>query len=628
MCGICGFIGVGSLADLNRMNAALTRRGPDEGATWTSPEHGVHLGHRRLSILDLAGGKQPMVTQDGALVIVFNGEIYNFLDLRSELIAKGYHFVTDHSDTEVLLHGYREWGAHLPTKLNGMWAFAIYDRERKTLFASRDRFGKKPFYYSQVGETVVFGSELSSVRLHPLVAGAGINRLALQKYFGYGYIPAPLSILAGVHKLPGGHSLFFDTQTRAVRVEKYWEFVIEPFTTLPRNPEAEWGEEIRRLLDAAVKRRLVADVPVGVFLSGGIDSSAVTALASRHVPAGRLKTFSIGFEEASFDESAYAAQVAKLFSTDHHCEVLSVSRAREQIPAIIAGLDEPMGDSSLLPTYLLSQFTRKHVTVALGGDAGDELFAGYDPFRAIKKAALYAKLVPRPVHEAIRFLAARMPVSHRNMSLDFKLKRTLRGLSFPSNLWLPTWMAPLGIDEIGDLFGGDAPRPEELFSEAIEAWDKCPQTDLVDKTLQFYTKLYLQDDILTKVDRATMMHGLEARAPFLDIDLANFARRIPAAWKYRNGETKYLLKRALEPLLPRDILYRKKKGFGVPIGTWFKDGSLGLLPGGSPSGLNEGFAQAALASHRAGRSDQRAFLWNYSLFQQWSANTHPGPIPQ
>ena len=619
MCGISGFIGQGTESDLRRMTDALADRGPDAAGYWIDPARGIYLGHRRLSILDLGGGAQPMVTADGALVIIFNGEIYNFAELRAELVARGHKFVTDHSDTEVLLHGFREWGADLPRRLNGMWAFVIYDRATRKLFGSRDRFGKKPFFYTVQNGAFVFGSELSAVRLHPAVR-SGISKRALKKYFGYGYIPAPHSILENVFKLPGGHSLWLDCETLALRTKKYWEFVLEPFTgnEIPANPDAAWGEELRSRLDAAVKCRLVADVPVGIFLSGGIDSSAVTAFASRHVPAGQLKTFSIGFEEASFDESAYARRVAQLFKTDHYLETLSIAKAHSLLPAIAGKLDEPMGDSSLLPTYLLSEFTRKHVKVALGGDAGDELFAGYDPFVAVRKAELYAKLVPRPVHQAIRLLAARLPVSHRNMSFDFKLKRTLRGLSYPPRLWLPVWMSSLDQDELAELFNEPADL-EEIFSEAIEAWDSCAQPDVIDRTLQYYTKLYLQDDILVKVDRATMMHGLEARAPFLDINVVNFARRIPSAWKYRHGQTKYILKKALEPLLPADVLYRKKKGFGVPIGTWFKDGQLGVDAAQPIAGLNSAFMQQKLAEHRAGRADQRAFLWNAWLLQSWSA---------
>ena len=627
MCGISGFIGEGNESELRRMTDAITHRGPDDSGYWIDAAKGVYFGHRRLSILDLEGGRQPMVTADGRYVIVFNGEIYNFAELRNELAAKGHVFISDHSDTEVLLHGFREWGAELPKRLNGMWAFVIYDRERHALFGSRDRFGKKPFYYTIQNGAFVFGSELTAVRQHRAVR-ASVSRKALLKYYGYGYIPAPLTILEGVYKLPGGHSFELDCAALKFRQTRYWAFVIEPFAggEIPADPEATWGEELRARLDTAVKRRLVADVPVGVFLSGGIDSSAVTAFAARHVPAGRLKTFSIGFEESSFDESAYARRIAEQFKTDHHVDVLSMDKAHELLPRIVSRLDEPMGDSSLLPTYLLSAFTRKHVTVALGGDAGDELFAGYDPFVVLHKAQLYQKLMPRPVHEAIRMLVARMPVSHRNMSFDFRLKRTLRGLSHPPKLWLPVWMASLDAGELQEFFG-ERVDLEDVYSEAIAAWEGCAEADPVDRATQYYVQLYLQDDILTKVDRATMMHGLEARAPFLDIDFVNFARRIPSAWKYRRGQTKYILKKALEPVLPPGILYRRKKGFGVPIGPWFRDGALSVDCESTQNELNPGFVRRAVAQHRSGRADQRAFLWSHWLFQQWQRRDFSSQLP-
>ncbi len=618
MCGITGFVGTGNAADLARMTDAVAHRGPDDTGYWTDPALRVYLGHRRLSILDIEGGHQPMIDATGDLVIIFNGEIYNFAELRSQLVSRGHRFHTDHSDTEVLLNGYREWGEGLPNRCNGMWAFVIYDRSRRELFGSRDRFGKKPFFYSTQHGAFVFGSELTSLREHPSIDDT-VSIRSLKKYFGYNYIPAPNTILDRVYKLPGGHSFVLDIDSTSLtpRVTKYWDFVLEPFSgsEIPADPEGVWGEELRTLLDAAVKRRLVADVPVGVFLSGGIDSSAITAFASRHVPEGNLKTFSIGFDSASFDESAYARRVANLFRTDHHYEILSLARAHELLPSIAGKLDEPMGDSSLLPTYLLSQFTRTQVKVALGGDAGDELFAGYDPFLALRKAEAYSRLVPRPMHQAICMLAARMPVSHRYMSFDFRLKRTLRGLSFPPQLWLPVWTSSLGAGELTELFNEPADL-EDVFSEAIAAWESCAQTDSVDRTLQFFTKLYLQDDILVKVDRATMMHGLEARAPFLDLDFVNFVRRIPSGWKFRNGQTKYILKKALESVLPEDVLYRKKQGFGVPIGAWFKNGELGLN-GAHFTLINNDFINKKLAEHRAGSVDQRAFLWNTWLLRHW-----------
>lgn len=621
MCGISGIVGEGSAAILKRMNDAISHRGPDDDGFWHDEAAGVRLGHRRLSIVDIGGGHQPMWTADGALGIVFNGEIYNHLDLRKELVALGHRFATDHSDTEVLLYAYREWGPAFVSRLNGMWAFALYDRASRKLFCSRDRFGKKPFYYFVKDGTFAFASELSALRLHPL-APTRVSLRALRKYFAYGYIPAPSTILEGVSKLPGGHSLTFDLATREAKVEKYWDFVIEPFDTVPANPEREWGERLVELISAAVKRRLMSDVPLGFFLSGGVDSSSVAALATRHMDRAQMNTFSIGFEEASFDESAYSNRMAKELGTVHHTDVLSMDKARALLPGIVARLDEPMGDSSLLPTYLLCQHTRAKATVALGGDGADELFAGYDPFRALKAAKLYDTLVPRPLHAAIRMVMARLPVSHANMSLDFKIKRTLRGLSYRPALWCPVWMGTLDPEDLGELFGAPIDL-EDTYSEAIEQWDACRQPELADKVLQFYTKLYLQDDILTKVDRASMMHSLEVRAPYLDIELVDFVRRIPHAWKFRGGETKYLLKKALEPVLPAEILYRPKKGFGVPIGPWFKDGLLDEGEGADWGPLDGGFVRGRFESHRAGRSDERAFLWNAWLLRRWSGAGTP-----
>lgn len=621
MCGISGFAGSGDIATLKAMNDAIVHRGPDAEGLWHDPAEGVFLGHRRLSIVDIGGGIQPMWTRDGAVGIVFNGEIYNHMELRAELVARGHVFQTDHSDTEVLLYGYLEWGTALVSRLNGMWAFALYDRARRRLFCSRDRFGKKPFYYAVQGGTFMFASELSALRRHP-AAPTRLSSRGLKKYFAYGYIPSPLTILEGVSRLPGGHSLVFDLATRNVTVEKYWDFVIEPFEDIPRDPEAEWGERLLELISAAVKRRLMSDVPLGFFLSGGVDSSSVVALATRHMDRANINTFSIGFEEASFDESAYSRQVATELGTQHNSDVLSLDKARQLLPEIVSRLDEPMGDSSILPTYLLCKHTRSLVTVALGGDGADELFAGYDPFHALRAAKAYSAVMPRPLHEAVRMVMARLPVSHANMSLDFRIKRTLRGLSYAPALWCPVWSATLDPDELSSLFR-EPIDPEDLYSEAIEQWDACAAPNIVDKALQFYTKLYLQDDILTKVDRASMMHSLEVRAPYLDIELVDFVRRIPHTYKYRNGTTKYILKKALERVLPHNILYRPKKGFGVPIGPWFREGLMDHVRGGA--GMDTSFIERKLADHRAGRSDERAFLWNAWLLQQWQEGVPTSP---
>jgi len=612
MCGIAGFVGRGEREDLLRMTSAISHRGPDAAGEWVDEADAVYLGHRRLSIVDLAGGGQPMWTADGQIGVVFNGEIYNHEDLRAALKARGCEFQTDHSDTEVLLHGYREWGDEFVSRLNGMWAFALFDRSRHRLLLSRDRFGKKPLYWFLEGETFAFASELTALLAHP-ACPRSVSPTALQKFFAYALIPAPHTILDRVQKLPAGHNLVYDLRERSANVVKYWDFVLEPVESA--KSEDDLAEELLHLIDGAVQRRLMSDVPLGVFLSGGIDSSLVTALATKHVTAGSLRTFSIGFTEASFDELSWANQVAGLLGTNHQTEVLDLDRALEVLPEIFDKLDEPQGDGSLLPTWLLSRFTRRHVTVALGGDGGDELFAGYDPFLALRRAEAYAKLVPKPVHLAIRLLADRLPVSHENISLDFKIKRTLRGLSHPAKLWNPVWLGALEAADIRD-FLGDAADLESLYSEAIEAWDSCPQRDVVDRTLQFYTKIYLQDGILAKVDRASMMNSLEARAPLLDIEVADFARRLPHHFKLRGNTTKYLLKRAAARVLPAEIVNRRKKGFGSPIGPWFRSGRLRVES-------DDPFVRRRYESHRQGKIDDRLFLWCQLVFEQWKRRRLP-----
>ena len=619
MCGIAGFAGRGDPAILRRMTAAIAHRGPDADGHWVDESAGVFLGHRRLSIVDLSGGAQPMWTRDGQLGVTFNGEIYNHAELRAELKARGCEFTTDHSDTEVLLHGYREWGEAFVERLNGMWAFVIYDRAKQRLFGSRDRFGKKPLYWFKEGETFAFASELPALLQHPNCP-RNLSPLSLKKYFAYCYIPAPRSIYERVWKLPGGHSFTFDLASRELKTWRWWEFVIEnpaPHVRGAINLRHDiLCEEIRATLERAVQRRLMSDVPLGVFLSGGIDSSAIAALAAKHVPAGQLNTFSIGFNEASFDESGYAQFVAAQLGTRHRNETLDLDKSVALLPEIVAKLDEPLGDGSLLPTYLLSRFTRQHVTVALGGDGGDELFAGYDPFRALRAAELYAKLVPRPVHHAIRLVAARLPVSHENVSFDFKIKRTLMGLSYPPKLWNAVWMGALEPSDLAQLFREPCDE-EEIYSEAIEAWDRCAQPNLVDRALQFYTNLYLQDGILAKVDRASMMCSLEARSPFLDIEVVDLARRIPWQLKLRGGQTKWILKRALAPLLPREIIERKKKGFGMPIGRWLREGKFDFDHARTFPHLDVAFAERQHAAHMAGVRDERLFLWSYWLLGQW-----------
>ncbi len=604
MCGIAGFVGRGERSTIEAMTATLVHRGPDAVGFYENVSEGVYLGHRRLSIMDLASGGQPMWTSDGSIGVIFNGEIYNHAELRQELKQVGRCFFTDHSDTEVLLHAYLEWGDDFTNRLNGMWAFVIYDRSRARLFGSRDRFGKKPFYYFENAETFAWASEMTALLRHPK-APRSLSLLSRQKFFAYCCIPAPLTAIENIKKLPAAHSFSFDLRSRHLKIWKYWDFILEPIV----RTEESWIEELRHLLDAAVRRRLIADVPLGVFLSGGLDSSAIAALASRHVDT--LQSFSIGFTESSFDELPYANRVAQLLKTDHHTETLDLNKALHLLPDIIRHLDEPQGDSSILPTWLLARFTRSHVTVALTGDGGDELFAGYDPFAALHAADMFSRWVPRSLHPAIRLLASHLlPVSHRNLSLDFKIKRFLRGLSYDRPLWCPIWLGALEPDEIRQFFGTNT-STEEIYSEAIDLWDSLrSSSSLVDRTLQFFTKIYLQDGILAKVDRATMMNSLEARSPFLDIEIADFARRLPSQFKLRGRVRKYLLKKALKSLLPAEILHRPKKGFGMPIGAWFQTGALQI---------SEKAARNRQMHHRNLQSDERLFLWCQWVWENWSS---------
>ena len=510
------------------------------------------------------------------------------------------------------MHGYEEWGTELPLRLNGMFAFAIWDKKQCKLFLARDRFGEKPLFYAKAPRFFAFASELSSLRCHPGVDTALDDR-SLQKLFGYGFFPSARTPYKGVSKLPGGHWLLLDLKSDQLTLRRYWKFSLQPDASLLARKEDDLADELDGLLTQAVKRRLISDVPIGLFLSGGIDSSAVLAAATRLMDPAQVRTFTVGFNEASFDETEYARRVAGILGTQHEVRKLDLDQARDVFPKLLSRMSEPLGDSSILPTYLLSEFTRKHVTVALSGDGADELFAGYDPFHALKPAAAYNALVPGPLHRIVRWLASRLPVSTRNMSLDFKLKRTLNGLSYSSRLWNPVWLGPLPPLEIGRIFGQEI-KAEELYEEAIELWDGAPQLDLVEKTMEFYTTFYLQDGILTKVDRASMLNSLETRAVFLDNDLVDFAARLPTSFKYRNGTGKYLLKKVLSRRLPADIVERPKKGFGIPLALWLREIPK-QIPLNGIAGIDTGEVAELWRTHRSGQANNAIALWVWLSLQ-------------
>ncbi len=604
MCGLTGFIGGGDEAVLRRMTAALSHRGPDIEGVYLDADAPVGLGHRRLIILDAEGGRQPMWSADGNIGVVFNGLIYNHRDLRRALEGLGHVFASDHADTEVLVHGWRAWGQELFVKLDGMFACAIYDRTAGTVTLARDRFGEKPLYIGTGSDAVVFGSELAALRAHPSIADAPLSEIALKKFFAHGFFPAPHSPYMGVEKVRPGCLVTFDVRTRSRRDACYWRFALGGHPPPAGTPD-DWAEELNGLIGEAVHSRLEADVPLGFFLSGGIDSSAMVSYAAETQTAADLKTFAIGFRETSFDESPWAEEMALYAGTTHHVEICDLDAAEREIPELLGKLDEPLGDPSILPTHILCRFARAHVTVALSGDGGDELFAGYDPFRVLQRARLYDQWMPQPVHAVVKYVAAMLPKSDANMSFDFVLNRGLRGLKHPASQWQPRWLGALSPEDIADLFNTPV-NAEDLYSEAIAAWDACPSDHIVDKTLDFYTRFYLPDGVLTKTDRASMAVGLELRSPLLANGVTDFAQRLPWTVKLRGRTTKWILKHALRGRLPSGILARKKKGFGIPLARWLRHMD---PPPRAVQGLDSTWLMNRWRDHAAGRRDERAALW-------------------
>jgi asparagine synthase (glutamine-hydrolysing) len=618
MCGICGIVGREPIdrEALARMTSALEHRGPDDEGFFVREADdgiGVGLGFRRLSIIDLETGNQPIANEDGSVQVVLNGEIYNFRALRRELEARGHRFRTG-ADTEVIVHLYEEAGPRCVEQLNGMFAFALWDERRRELVLARDRFGKKPLYYTDLGGSLLFASEVKALLQHPRCP-AELDFESLGRYLALEYVPTPRSIFAGVAKLPGGHLLRWrDGRTE---VEQYWDL---RFTESEDRSEDEIIDEFRARFRDAVRRRLVSDVPLGAFLSGGIDSSSVVAMMVESAPVGTVKTFSIGFDEPSFDESAHARAVAAHFGTDHHEEVFTPRVMIDLLPTLADVLDEPFGDASILPTYLLSRFTRESVTVALGGDGSDELLAGYPTFPAERVARYYR--LPRLLHDGVvELIADRLPVSTDNFSIDFRVKRFLRGAASPAETRHATWLGSFSPEEQAHLL---VHRPADPYAEQRLALAAAPAGDWLQRLIYVYAKTYLQDDILVKVDRASMACSLEVRAPFLDVELVDFLAGLPSRLKLRRFETKHLLKRAMSGLLPPGITSRPKKGFGIPVAEWFK-GELreALQDELSPDRIRrQGIFQPAevqrlVSEHLSGRRDHRKSLWTLFVFQLW-----------
>jgi asparagine synthase (glutamine-hydrolysing) len=591
----------------------MVARGPDAEGYHIDEAAAMFLGHRRLAIRDLEGGGQPMWNRSRTLAVVYNGEIYNHEELRAELERLGHRFVTSHSDTEVLIHGYAEWGDTLASRINGMFAFAVMDTQKHSLYLARDRFGEKPLYTYSCNGLFAFASELDALVRHSQIA-AEPDRRALAKLFGYGYIPAPAALYRDTAKLPAGHQMRVDFSGEApvVRTERYWHLALCPDDTMAERGEDDLADELLALLHQSVERRLVSDVPVGLFLSSGLDSGSILDAMSASEGLGPVQSFTIGFREQSYDERPGARALAEHFGAEHHENTLDFESALQSVPEVLGRLDEPFADASIIPTRLVSAFASKKVRVALSGDGGDEMLAGYDPFRALAPARFYARVMPRSGHALARRLVEALPCSSRNMSLDFKLRRALMGVGYPEGAWAPVWMAPIDPALMGELLE-DPPQFEEIYDDALDLWESGPAKSRGDRLLQFFTALYLQNDILTKLDRASMMESLETRTVFLDNDFVDFCARLPFRYKFRNGQGKYLLRKALAKRLPASTLRRPKKGFGIPLDQWLRRYAMG--DGGRPPaipdfpGVSKRYVESAWHAQGRGREDHRYLLW-------------------
>ncbi|MEX1994490.1 MAG: XrtA/PEP-CTERM system amidotransferase [Steroidobacteraceae bacterium] len=624
MCGISGIVDLAGErpideALLRRMNGAIAHRGPDGDGFHFEP--GVGIGHRRLSIIDLEGGKQPLYNEDGSVLVSYNGEIFNFQEVERELLARGHVFRT-RCDTEVLVHAWEEWGEQSVQRFNGMFAYAIWDRNRKQLFLVRDRLGVKPLHYALLPDgTLAFASELKALLVHPGIA-RDIDPQAVEEYFTFGYVPDPKTIYASVRKLEPGCYLSVRRGQRDLRPVRYWDVPLAG-SRKPTGSRKDWNAELRERLKESVRKRLMSDVPLGAFLSGGIDSSAVVAMM-REIGDGRIMTCSIGFREPQYDESAYAAMVAAAKRTDHQTEIVEASDY--SLLDRLAGIyDEPYADSSAIPTYRVCQLARRYVTVALSGDGGDENFLGYRRYRLFAAEERVRRLLPAPVRRAVFG-----PLGRWYPKLD-RAPRFLRG---------KTTLQALARDSVDAYLHGVSICPRELraqlfspgFRSGLQGYDAAEVfrghvggksfEDAMALVQYLDFKTYLPGDILTKVDRASMAHSLEVRTPFLDYEFVEWVSSLPTSVKLRGGEGKYILKDSLRPLLPEQILFRSKMGFAVPLDVWFR-GSLRqhigeVVAGGrlAESGIfDPATLRRIVDDHLAGRRDHSAPLWSLLMFE-------------
>ena len=562
MCGIYGALSndparPADVALLERMGHVLNHRGPDGGGLHRDGPLG--MGMRRLSIIDLAGGEQPMANEDGSIWVVFNGEIYNYRELTAELQSRGHRFATA-SDTEVLVHLYEEYGERCVEALRGMFAFAIWDAPRRNLLLARDRLGIKPLYYAATDHGLLFGSELKAL-LQSSWLSRRVDQQALVSYLRYGYVPDPLSILEDVVKLAPGHTLLIE-DGRPGRPRRYWRAASFFRETARPVSDAVAADGLWSRLEDAVQSHLVSDVPVGAFLSGGLDSSTVVAIMA-NVSGLPIKTFSVGFREDRYNELPYARQVAKQFGTEHH-ELLVEPSDLKVLDELLAGFDEPFADSSAIPTYLVSRLARQHVKVVLSGDGGDEIFAGYERYRVDRRRRYLGLLGDVGLGAPLRALGALLPVglgsnTLQNLSLP-RIRRYLDSMSlFPTR----------AVRDLLDPSGAVASYDLEAIAD--------PELDPLSRLQDLDINSYLPGDILTKVDRMSMANSLEARVPLLDHRLVEFACRLPSDLRMRSGVAKYLLRRALHGRIPAEMLTRPKQGFGVPLESWFSGSIRGFF---------------------------------------------------
>ena len=621
MCGIAGIVSTAAgqrieSATIHRMCQAIVHRGPDEEGIFV--KDGTGLGMRRLSIIDLAGGQQPVFNEDRTAWIVFNGEIYNFPELREGLLKRGHRFST-HSDTEVIVHLYEEMGPDCVNKLRGMFAFALYDERRQKLLMARDRLGKKPLHYALQGQRLLFGSEIKAI-LAVAPELATVNNEALLQYMYFGYVPDPLTAFTTIQKLPPGHLLEFENGK--INVRQYWD--LPQYSTHPPRSEEECLEEMEHRLAEAVRIRLISDVPLGALLSGGTDSSTVVALMAR-ASSNPVKTFAIGFRNQEFNEAPYARMVAEKFGTDHH-ELIVEPDVFETVETLTSSLEEPFGDSSMLPTYYVSQMARKHVTVALSGDGGDEIFAGYDR---------YAIHLRRRVFERIPSGARRF---YRE-KLHPLLPRDMRGKKFSYHVSLPWRERYVDAISLVPAFERDIPLLSDEFRAVrresgdpedvmYRYFEQAPAKDPVSQMLYVDTKTYMVGDILTKVDRMSMATSLEVRVPILDHEFVEWATGLPLDWKIRGGKQKYILRKLAERVgVPREVLYRPKQGFALPLVHWLKYELKELIMSVllDPRTLQRGYFEARgvrqlLDEHFRGRRSHSGQIWRLLIFELWHRN--------